>query len=131
MDKKQYVLFLIVFILYILLVSRVTVINYNYLYGLDPNIYMMAISVSLHYIFGVLLGVEHLLRQFRQKGTWGFNSLRFFILGIPSLLLSIDVTFLYLRVSSNFTTILSSTFFLFFRVVFGYVFITSLIKRNH
>jgi len=38
----------------------------------------------LHYLLGALLGIEHLIDQFKKRGRFKFDLERFLIVGIPA-----------------------------------------------
>ena len=81
----------------------------------------------LHYLLGALLGIEHLIDQFKKSGRFKFNLERFLIVGIPAFVLSIEYLELYyVRVGLTYTPV----FLLFLRMVFGYYLVTSIYKQK-
>jgi len=119
----------------IVLFSVIALIISHLLLPIDMQLRVMhrytvgaVISMQLfHYLLGALLGIEHLIDQFKKSGRFKFNLERFLIVGIPAFILSIEFLELYyVRIGLTYTPI----FLLFLRMVFGYYLVTSIYKQN-
>ena len=126
--KLKYAVIFVLFTVIALIISHLLLpidmqrnVMYRYTIG-------TVISMQLfHYLLGALLGIEHLIDQFKKSGRFKFNLERFLIVGIPAFVLSIDYLELYyVRVGLTYTPI----FLLFLRMVFGYYLITSIYKQK-
>ncbi len=126
--KLKYAVILVIFIVIALIISHLLlpidmVRNVMYRYTIGTVISLQL----LHYSLGALLGIEHLIDQFKQSGRFKFNLERFLIVGIPAFILSIDYLELYyVRIGLTYTPI----FLLFLRIVFGYYLVTSIYKQK-
>ncbi len=126
--RLKYALTLVLFIAITLIISHL-------LLPIDMQLRVMhrytigtVISMQLlHYLLGALLGIEHLLEQFKESGRFMFNLDRFLIVGIPAFVLSIEyLEPYYVRVGLTYTPV----FLLFLRMVFGYYLVTSICKQQ-
>ncbi len=126
--KLKYAVVLVIFIVIALIISHLLlpidmVRNVMHRYTIGTVISLQL----LHYSLGALLGIEHLIDQFKKSGRFKFNLERFLIVGIPAFILSIDyLEFYYVRIGLTYTPI----FLLFLRIVFGYYLVTSIYKRK-
>ncbi len=126
--KLKYALILVLFIAIALIISHLMLpidmqrhVMHRYAIG------TVIILQLLHYLLGALLGIEHLIDQFKKSGRFKFNLERFLIVGIPAFILSIDYLELYyVRIGLTYTPI----FLLFLRMVFGYYLVTSIYKQK-
>jgi hypothetical protein len=87
-------------------------------------------------VFGLLLGMEHLLKELSIKGKWSFNLPRILFMGIPSLVLGL-YAFIYYSGVPIITTITnnlpgflgqSPIGWAFAQILFGYILITNFTK---
>ena len=85
---------------------------------------------------GLFLGLRHYLQERQKSGRWYINYLQLFVLGIPTLYISlielilrIDVPILY-NLSLSITRVLDNTSFALFQVLYGYLLITSFSKKS-
>ena len=126
--KLKYAVITVLFIAIALIISHLLLpidmernVMYRYTIGTVISLQL------LHYLLGALLGIEHLIDQFKKSGQFKFNLERFLIVGIPAFILSIDYLELYyVRIGLTYTPI----FLLFLRMVFGYYLITSIYKQK-
>ena len=89
-------------------------------------------------IFGCLLGVEHLLEQYRLQGKWKIKVWKVIFIGIPSLILSFytSIYFIPLNILPKFieSIILSENkqiISTFSAVLLGYTALTSVYKESN
>ena len=124
----KYAVIIVLFIAIALIISHLLLPidmqrNVMYRYTIGTVISMQL----LHYLLGALLGIEHLIDQFKKSGRFKFNLERFLIVGIPAFILSIDYLELYyVRIGLTYTPI----FLLFLRIIFGYYLVTSIYKQK-
>lgn len=60
------------------------------------NIFSSKLIVFFSYsIFGALIGVEYILSERKQQGTWKINYYKVIFLIIPCLIISLSFTFMY------------------------------------
>lgn len=125
---------------FILIVSFATIYNYfRYFDNLSGDAtFFLGAMLLVNVCFGVMLGLEHLIRERKHTGKWVFNLPRGIFLGIPSLLFSIYYFIYYsgapflLSLASSMPAFLSkSTIFeMFCQILFGYVLVTNFTRRE-
>ncbi|AET69097.1 hypothetical protein Desor_3617 [Desulfosporosinus orientis DSM 765] len=82
-------------------------------------------------VIGLLLGLEHFLKEFRKQGRWTVNLIRLVIMGIPS-----GISAFYLVLSFAFSLKIpsfmtySTLFYEFSGLIFGYTIMTSFYKKT-
>ena len=124
--KLKYTVIIVLFILIALIISHLMLpidieLRRMARFSLIPIVGMQL----LYYLLGALLGIEHLIDQFKKSGRFKFNLERFLIVGIPAFVLSIEYLELYyVRTGLYYTP----TYMIFLRMVFGYYLITSMYK---
>lgn len=145
-NKKTlyYSLFIIITLLFVHLYMRVYVIMLNKWpfphSGVMSTLTLFSfehfIALLFNVIMGMLLGTEHIIKNIKIRGKWEIDIKKFFIIGIPSLLLSVEAIHFFL-LNNILNKIGMSVFYLiaparepFFRILFGYTFITSLYKEE-
>jgi hypothetical protein len=104
------------------------------------NIYLHCfINFFFYGGIGVLLGLEHFIKEKKKDGKWSLNRPKLVLIGIPSLYFSAAILLFYNSLISN--TFLAypigvlfnnngSHFLAVFNVVFGYTIITSFYKKK-
>jgi uncharacterized membrane protein len=104
------------------------------------NIYLHGFITFFFYGgIGVLLGLEHFIREKKKDGKWSLNRPKLVLIGIPSLYFSASILLFYNSILSN--TFLTypigvllnnngSHFLTVFNVIFGYTIITSFYKKK-
>ncbi len=102
-------------------------VNYKYL----------IISVLIGICIGMILGLEHLLKEIKKEGTWKINFPKLIFLGIPSLYCTLGFILIYSGIEFLQNIITYPLFYLYryisnsvpiFELIFGYVIVTSLYK---
>lgn len=86
---------------------------------------------------GLFFGLEHLIREWKSKGTWALDIPRLVLIGIPSLYFSMGFFIFYSRlINLSFLIqplkilMYNSTLYIgIFQMVFGYTIITSFYKK--
>lgn len=128
--------------LYLLVITLFVILNYllnQYVNNKLASTYY--INLLLHLltqvmpiIFGGLLGLEHIIKEFNSEGKWFFDSNKFVIIGLPSLIIAFLPTFLRLGIIFAYGKI---TIFLLtiaatkmLNILFGYILITSFSKKK-
>lgn len=95
-------------------------------------IWLIALALPVIYmIFGCLLGLDHLIGQARQNGTWSVDAVRLIVLCLPALYFSYYIGMLVFGPirAPILPILLSRQFFDIAAVVFGYMLITSFHKK--
>ena len=101
--------------------------------------YYTVISFLLGVSIGLLLGLDHLLRELAKNGKWQINLPKLILLGIPSLYFSL--TNIFLLSTIHFLQVIfayplfhvikyGSDFVPLFQLILGYVIITSFDKNK-
>ncbi len=84
----KYLAYAIVLFGYLILSGSVLMsVKIATLYAFHPWPYYYLTYYLIQILFGVLLGLEQLIRQFRQAGYWRINVEKAVFLGLPSLAL--------------------------------------------
>ncbi|HEY8892584.1 MAG TPA: hypothetical protein VIM70_20305 [Clostridium sp.] len=101
--------------------------------------FYLVINLLLGVCIGLILGLEHLLSEFRKEGMWKINFPKLILVGIPSLYFSLTNVW-FLGKSQFLREIISyplhyffrygSSYISLFQVILGYVVITSFFKYN-
>ena len=91
-------------------------------------------SIFVSIIFGVLLGLEYIINEYKKQGRWNINIVKLLIIGVPSLLCTFFEPIYYL-INMHFplalrAIVLSKSFEIFTGILFGYVLITSIYKKQ-
>ncbi len=103
-------------------------------WGADVS-YNLLITVPLIFnlFIGMVLGIEHLILEFKKLGSWKINILKLIIVGFPPLFFSF--TYHYAIIDNPFVqtkllryTTLGTNFIPVFQIILGYVVITSFYK---
>ncbi len=102
------------------------------------NYYFLAVIFLTNILLGILLGVEHLIREMKAKGTWKINFPKLILLGVPALYFSIAnfavysqntlVQYIFVFPLRIFLIYDMSILYIF-QLIFGYIVITSFCKR--
>jgi hypothetical protein len=84
---------------------------------------------------GLLLGVPHLVKEKQKSGRWELNYLKLILIGIPALYFTLYFLFhfylQFLRLPSHLGYLLTEvSTYKASGVIFGYILITSLYKKN-
>ncbi|MDO0824646.1 hypothetical protein [Desulfosporosinus nitroreducens] len=89
------------------------------------------IGFSIICIFlGVLLGLEHLVGEFRKDRNWSVNIVRLIIMGVPSGVFAFYLLLLTLPIRFPSFLFNTSLFYEFSGIVFGYTLMTSFYKKQ-
>ena len=101
------------------------------------NFYLLIIIVLINMTLGLLLGLEHLLKEIKAEGTWKINLPKLILLGLPSLYCSIanfsiysPSKFLFYFFAKPLWNLLSYdvNILSLFQLIFGYIIVTSFYK---
>jgi hypothetical protein len=138
-NKNQIFLYILYLCLAILLTISYEVADHyaqlflasNYYYHIPLFLVKEITAIS----FGVLLGLDYILKETKMEGQWRLNIPRLFILALPCLIFfSIRLLAISGAVSSYpmLFGILEFIFLtsLFFQILFGYIVITSITKTK-
>lgn len=90
------------------------------------------IGYSVICIFiGLLLGLEHIVKEFRKGGNWSVNAIRLIIMGVPSGIFAFFMA-LHFTLPIRLPSFLSyhNLFFEVSGIIFGYTLMTSLYKKQ-
>lgn len=104
--------------------------QYNYFY--------VVITTLLGVCIGVLLGIEHFIKERRNEGTWNINMPKLILVGLPSLYLSLTNILIYSKIDFFHTLAypllyllkLGSSYVILFQLILGFVVITSFNKSD-
>lgn len=140
-DKKMYLIYILLLISFIYLGNFVveSMIRYMDPFALLVKKDMMFSLFSIP--LGIVLGSEHILNEKAKEGKWILNIKRLLIMGIPILILAYGITLYYtevnfIQVANNvlFRPFLKSEFLVaymaMFKLIFGYIIITSFYKYS-
>ena len=141
MKQKQwlkYLFYMVIILIIVLLrvyITKLTKGYYSETYQM--NFYLLTIMVLINVTLGLLLGLEHLIKEIKTEGTWKINLPKLILLGIPSLYCSI----------ANFSIYSPSKFLMYvftkplwkiltydvnvlslFQLILGYIVVTSFYK---
>lgn len=89
MKQKQwlkYLFYMVIILIIVLLrvyITKLTKGYYSETYQM--NFYLLTIMVLINVTLGLLLGLEHLIKEIKTEGTWKINLPKLILLGIPSL----------------------------------------------
>ena len=90
------------------------------------------IGYSVICIFiGLLLGLEHIVKEFRKGGNWSLNAIRLIIMGVPSGIFAFYLTLVFwlpIRLPSFLSY--HNLFFEVSGIIFGYTLMTSFYKKQ-
>lgn len=76
---------------------------------------------------GVVLGLDKFLSELTQKGKWSFDIIKFLILGIPSLIFSMQYLVLtFIQIPSSFNNMYTIA-----NIVLGHTLISSFYKEHY
>lgn len=84
-------------------------------------------------LFGFILGLEYFIKEFRKDGKWKIDIIRLTIMGIPSCIFAFYlVLFFTLPIPHPMPMFIyhNNFFFYFSSVIFGYMVITSINKKE-
>lgn len=142
MKQKQWLKYLFYMVIMLIIVLlRVYITNLAkgyYSETFQMNFFLLTIMVLINVMLGILLGLEHLIKEIKTEGTWKINIPKLTLLGIPTLYCSIANFSIY---SPNkfllyvFTKPLWSllrydiNILSFFQLMFGYIIVTSFYKE--
>lgn len=90
------------------------------------------IGYSVISIFlGLILGLEHITKEFRKDGRWTVNIVRLIIMGVPSGIFAFYLVLVF-TLPIAFPPFITNTtlFHMFSGLVFGYTIITSFYKKE-
>jgi hypothetical protein len=110
----------------------------TYSIRLSINFYLISIKMLINIGIGIMLGLEHLIKEIRKDGTWKINLPKIVLVGLPSLYFSFSYFLVYsnnLQFKQNIITypltklmIYGTGFVSLFQLILGYVVITSFYK---
>jgi hypothetical protein len=135
----KYFVYTTVLILLIILkeyVEKLFLASY-YRYEDPAFFYYAGISLLLGVGIGLLLGLEHFIREHGKEGTWKINLPKLILVGLPSLLFSISNILFFSNnqfvreiIAYPFLSLFrhSLNYISIFRIILGYVIITSCSK---
>jgi hypothetical protein len=96
------------------------------------------LEMGIYVIIGLLLGVEHLIQEFKKVGVWRINLIKLALLGIPSLYFALGI-FIYFGIGRHLPNILihpiglliknSTNYLHVFQLILGHSIITSFYKK--
>jgi membrane protease YdiL (CAAX protease family) len=91
----RYLLYALIFFIFVITFS--SIYNYqHYLLERGGNAFSQyLVSTIAGFLFGLLLGFEHFLKELKKQGKWVFNLPRFLFIGIPSLFFGLYVYIYY------------------------------------
>lgn len=104
----------------------------------NSNPYFQYSLISIFYVaIGLILGLDHLIKEIKKEGKWVINIPKLVLMGIPSLYLSLSIFIYYsnnqfVRNLSSYPMAILSTcinFISVFQLIFGYSIITSFYKK--
>ncbi len=87
---------------------------------------------AIYITIGLMLGLEHLAKEFRRPGKWSVHKTRLIILGIPSAVLAFYLALAFgLSFPDPFPVFIAGTNILFYvsGIIFGYILSTSFYKK--
>ncbi|MGB4661770.1 MAG: hypothetical protein WBI07_21530 [Mobilitalea sp.] len=134
-----YLLYLVIIIVYVIIKSTVTEIvaeDFNRNFRLNLSLYTMVFLMNIG--FGLLLGFEHLLREWHKRGNIKINRSKIIFLGVPSIYFSIVYYFAYSGnqfLSNNLARPIYALFNMddnfipLFQIILGYILITCFYKN--
>ncbi|WP_069999949.1 hypothetical protein [Cellulosilyticum sp. I15G10I2] len=139
-DWLKYLLYIIL-ILFIITI-KVYVGNLSIAYSeqeLRVNYCYMVISVLIHVCIGVVLGLEHIIKEIGKEGKWKINLPKLISVGMPSLYFALTYIRIYNGIQFlqniivypvvQFARYVSGSVPLF-QIILGYVVITSFYKYS-
>lgn len=98
------------------------------------------ISLFFYGSIGLLLGLEHLIKELKKEGKWVINISKIVLLGVPALYFSLSIFVFYNNLPLNnlwsqpISILLrnngNSNFIVIFQVILGHTIITSFNKDN-
>jgi hypothetical protein len=132
-----YAIYILLFIVLVFLKEYVTgKLEYSYRRSWGANgSYMLLITIPFIFnmVIGLLIGIEHFIKEFNKAGTWKINLSKIVLLGLPSLYFSltyhiacINNPFIQNKLLRYVT--LGTNFIPVFQIVLGNVLITCLYK---
>jgi hypothetical protein len=141
MKLKQWLKYLFyIMIILIMVLLRVHFTKLMKEYGsltFQINYYYIIILLLINVMIGLVLGLDHLLKEIKIGGTWKINSPKLIFLGLPSLYFTIANIFMY--IPGKFSTyvfirpllkfmLYDDNILSLFQLIFGYTIITSFYK---
>lgn len=135
-----YLIYSVLILLIILLEGYVgNFLSANIKQGIHVNYFYLILSIIIGISVGLVLGLEHFIRETKKEGTWRINLPKLILVGLPSLYASLTMVFFYSG-SHFLQNIIAYPLFYFFRYIYnylplfeltlGYVVITSFYKYN-
>ncbi|MPW26985.1 hypothetical protein GC105_14465 [Alkalibaculum sp. M08DMB] len=126
---------------YFVYISIILLIVYAENYGLQyvkshmtGGFNLHIIMSFLHIVIGVILGLDHLVKEIKKQGVWKINFPKLILIGIPSLYFTLSFyIYGYLSaISLPINTLLGGDtgFMTVFRIVLGHTIITSFYKTD-
>lgn len=101
--------------------------------------YQYILEIGFYVMIGLLLGVEHLMQEFKKVGVWKINLIKLVLLGLPSLYFALGF-FLYFEIGRYLPNILihpigllinnSTNYLQVFQLILGHTIITSFYKKS-
>ena len=136
---KNLIYLAIMFLIVLLRAHVIKMAKGYYSEAFQMNYYLLFLIVLINCLFGVLLGLEHLIHEIKTEGTWNINYPKLILIGLPSLYFSIANFSIYshsklfqyiftfpLRILLSYDT----TILYLCQLIFGYIVITSFYKEN-
>lgn len=105
-------------------IGKKTFVHWPYFYS----------TIFISIIFGILLGLGYIINEYKKQGRWNINIVKLLIIGIPSLFCTFYEPIYYLiNIHPPLALriiVLSESFEIFTGILFGYVLITSIYKKQ-
>lgn len=99
MKLKDWIMHLIysVLILFIILLKGYVgdLLSANFKQEFRVNYFYLLLSILVGICLGLVLGIEHLIRETRKAGKWRINLPKLLLIGFPSLYCSLSLVFFY------------------------------------
>ncbi|WP_069997334.1 hypothetical protein [Cellulosilyticum sp. I15G10I2] len=140
MKKKwlNYIIFILVASCFIF-VGSITLDNFNsYVQKLIartmqvPGFWILYIDVALYVGFGILIGLDYLIREKRKTGKWKINISKFIIIGFPCLVFASVVPIsIGLQITIGSFMVRGLNIYMpLFKILLGYTIVTSFYKES-
>ncbi len=87
MNKTKYLIFAIVIVSYIIIAQYIlNVLHRNAAATFEPLWYIL-VSYVVYLILGVIIGIEHIINNWKKKSPWRFHFGKLLFVGIPLVIL--------------------------------------------
>jgi len=82
-------------------------------------------------LIGFLLGLEHIVKEFRKGGNWSVNVIRLIIMGVPSGVFAFYLALVFtIQIRLPSFLLYHNLFFEVSGIIFGYTLMTSFYKKQ-